>query len=100
MHEWLSHCLSDHAACEVTEASARDEVLGGTRFLQIAENDTVRLVEDLVPHQYACLSHCWGSGKGIPRITKANIPMRRTGGLHLLDMPKTFRDAVRTCTNL
>ncbi|KAF5638763.1 het domain protein [Fusarium tjaetaba] len=89
--KWIEECVNNHEACQ-----QEDTKFFPTRLLDVGTEDTdmVKLVE---PHQkveYVALSHCWGQSKEF--VTTRTTIEQMNEGFHLtLDVPKTFRDAVK-----
>ncbi|KAF2687503.1 HET-domain-containing protein [Lentithecium fluviatile CBS 122367] len=92
--QWLNRCAQNHGRCN----APIPKPWGPTRLLDIGTVDDgdVRLVtqaEGLSSKQpYATLSHCWGIALPI-RTTVSNIDDHRKG-IHYMELPNTFRDAV------
>jgi hypothetical protein len=70
----------------------------GVRFLHI-HSDRVYLQENVNPTPYACLSHCWGT-EALLTTTNANRDVHAAQGLPVPSLPRTFQDAIHTCTQL
>ena len=72
-----------------------------TRVLQLnRDDDTVYLLEPegRVKEPFVALSHCWG--KAIPiKTTKGNLEKHKQG-IPVIDLPKTFQDAVTICREM
>ncbi|KAK6723700.1 hypothetical protein SNK04_002546 [Fusarium graminearum] len=85
---WIESCERLHERCS--------EVTRFTPFrlldLQPGAQDCVRLVY-ATNVRYACLSHCWGSTRSKHLTTRQNISANESG-IPLLELPKTFQDAV------
>lgn len=99
LNSWLKSCLREHIICVEYQKRRSDEALRGVRFLQLT-TDRAILVDDNIPSQYACLSHCWGTGQQILKTTTKNVDSRRSDGIALNDLPRTFQDAAVTCLRL
>ncbi|KAF2829178.1 HET-domain-containing protein [Ophiobolus disseminans] len=89
---WLSQC-EGHDDC-----APRQQSFFPTRLLDIGDVDTtgqVRLVisKDLDETvRYVTLSHCWGDN--VPFQLREETQEYMLEGFKVLDMPKTFRDAI------
>lgn len=93
VNKCLEHCKSHHRSCQ-------PESIGApwypTRLVEVLEENTFRVIEtvETVPTgPYATLSHCWGESRMFTATTE-NIG-RLKKQLPLLDLPKTFSDALQ-----
>lgn len=89
----LEHCRSHHTSCrtESTEAPWYP-----TRLVEVLEGGAARVIEtsETIPTgPYATLSHCWGTSRIITATT--NNINRLKKHIAMLDLPKTFRDALQ-----
>ncbi|KAF2963497.1 hypothetical protein GQX73_g10074 [Xylaria multiplex] len=93
--EWIDDCRANHELCRMGESS-----LGymPKRILHLI-NGRIVLREDVKPHAYACLSHCWGPSQspiktllGTIEDFKKDIPCQ--------SLSSTFKDAVDICRRL
>lgn len=98
---WLNHCVENHKSCR-----SEFEPFLPTRLLDLRSvnihrmSGIVRLVlgsqiplqPDTISTNYACLSHCWGTGQML-KTTLANIASHESG-MSLDIFPKTFQDAI------
>lgn len=89
----LEHCKTHHRSCQ-------PESLGApwypTRLVEVLEGNTFRVIEtaETVPAgPYATLSHCWGASRMITTTTENIGQLKKQ--LPLLDLPKTFSDALQ-----
>jgi len=92
INSWIGECLTTHSKCNAAGPARLANVQYPIRMLDLQHNDIV-LRDNYPPQNYACLSHCWGTGAEIVMTTldtiaafKKNIPW------HIL--PKSFQDAV------
>lgn len=92
-------CLSNHIHCARPLSDSLREFSHGIRFLEVRES-SVRLCENVQPGRYACLSHCWGSGKNIIKTTGEKYKEHAEQGIEFDVLPRTFQDAVRICQKL
>jgi hypothetical protein len=73
-----------------------------TRVLDLCsfdDEDVIRLVEDPgINGRYAALSHCWGTTVQFT-TTKATL-LERYDHIPLVELPKTFREAVQVVRKL
>jgi hypothetical protein len=97
IEHWLAEYPCNHSACVAARVNDREEILHGVRFLQITDPHTILLREDMVPYQYACLTHCWGGSEIIPKTTVANKAIHIERGLSVGSLPETFRETVHVC---
>ncbi|KAK9779972.1 putative Heterokaryon incompatibility domain-containing protein [Seiridium cardinale] len=90
----LNRCRDQHRDCVLHEP------LLPSRILDISlPDDIVKLVEPREQTgRYACLSYCWGGGVNFI-TSRATIDERRSG-VHVSDLPKTFRDAINLARHL
>lgn len=96
----MGECLADHATC----SKDGDNILGGgadgpTRLLDTGSLDgepVLRLVDhpDGDRVKYCALSYCWGNEEEENFATTRDMYQDRREGIVLVEMPKTFRDAV------
>lgn len=91
--------MTSHRYCPKPTAQIQHGSLRGIRFLHI-DKELVRIKENPQPVFYAALSHCWGNGINIAKSHRANIAEHIEKGIPVIDLPKTFRDAVHICLNL
>ena len=94
----LGRCRDTHTECQMMQQSRQDT----TRFLPTRVIDvghtgdpTICLVEaDECAGQpsYIALSHCWGKSRPV-QLTR-NTAARLKAGITLMDLPKTFQDAI------
>lgn len=92
--EWLQQCCESHRACNDDHDR---ENWNPTRLLDVgmAPNATIKLVDSAAstePLTYITLSHRWGQAK-VPQLVKATEARLKTE-IPLLDLPKTFQQAV------
>jgi hypothetical protein len=99
IRKWLHTCMSNHDRCARTDIVRTSANLDEIRFLRIHNNHVV-LTDSVIPDRYACLSHCWGSGKNIFKTTRANIQEHKDEGITLSRLPKTFQDTIQVCQEL
>ncbi|KAF3038309.1 hypothetical protein E8E12_005365 [Didymella heteroderae] len=89
VQHWIRKCSEKHEKCFEHPTNLP------TRVIDVR---TARLkLLDPSPsgaHQYAALSHCWGTCRDF-LTTRENLK-ERTSGFELTDLPATFRDAVTT----
>ncbi|RYP71211.1 hypothetical protein DL769_004731 [Monosporascus sp. CRB-8-3] len=106
---WLERCVGTHERCRRRGrlVAARDSdpedapPLLPSRVLDIGtgtdnDNTLIKLIDCTSPTglrgHYACLSYCWGLTTTM--TTTRESYGARTSGIHLSDLPATFRDAV------
>lgn len=65
---------------------------------RISLRDEVNIEGNLSDFRYVCLSHCWGTGPTVCKLTTRNIESLKEGGFPAL--PRTFRDATQICLRL
>jgi hypothetical protein len=91
---WLRDCLSTHATCNRRKHSFMPtrliEVLRGpdTYLLQLIET------KDMLPHAYATLSYCWGSGQSVPNSNISDSVANLSKQINFDALPASIRDAV------
>lgn len=102
IRNWLSCCGRQHPKWKPTTAARKLP----KRLLHVRpfdDSDDVQLVESKSIRgsaDYVALSHCWGPPEKQPlRTTKATL-MERQNRIGSVDLPLTFRDAVKICRNL
>ncbi|RGP71287.1 het-domain-containing [Fusarium sporotrichioides] len=88
IQSWIEACERSHKRCsanpEFTPFRLLDLQPGTQDFIQLVNETNVR---------YACLSHCWGSTRS-KHLTKRDNIRVNGAGIPLLELPKTFQDAV------
>ncbi|KAI9151273.1 hypothetical protein HJFPF1_08472 [Paramyrothecium foliicola] len=93
---WLEDCASNHAECLDGDTALP------TRLLDVgsASDEVVKLVEPGADRKgkYASLSYCWGTSETL--TTTRNSLNAHISGIRLLDLPKTFQDAVAITRHL
>lgn len=91
----LRECVTSHPECQ------RGQVILPTRLLFLGDHlSSMKIVEpnEMDFHQYAALSHCWGTSKslelknGSEALMKESIPWD--------SLPQTYRDAASVCQKL
>ncbi|PSN72530.1 HET-domain-containing protein [Corynespora cassiicola Philippines] len=94
--DWIDTCQKHHSCDSIFERAPMDSF--SMRILDL-RNDTIVLREDVRPLKYACLSHCWGSGKNIYKTTRKTLSSHCCS-IGLRELPKTFQDAIQVCRDL
>lgn len=91
---WIQHCEESHGHVQ------RDERETPTRILKIKDNgQTISLCEGTnIEGGYAALSYCWGSDR--PLTLNAGSFTKLVKGMKIVDLPKTFQDAVWVISQL
>ncbi|KAL9113668.1 MAG: hypothetical protein Q9227_002113 [Pyrenula ochraceoflavens] len=87
---WVEHCVERHENC-----AANTSVRLPLRVLDLGcpSPSRVRLLEpNGAKGSYAALSYCWGRKGQLTTTTKTIV--ERLNGIHLVELPKTFQDAV------
>jgi hypothetical protein len=96
--DWIQDCIQNHAQCRQESEDPLPK-----RVLDLFPEDLgqdIRLLETKNElHQYACLSHCWGDSRSDLRTTKKTIA-ENLRQISLINLPKTFKDAVSICRRL
>ncbi|CEI66054.1 hypothetical protein FVEN_g4535 [Fusarium venenatum] len=88
IQSWIEACERLHKRCSVVTEFTPFRLLD----LQTDIQDCIKLVN--VPNvRYVCLSHCWGSTRS-KHLTKRENLLANQSGIPLLELPKTFQDAV------
>lgn len=107
IREWLKECQTSHELCNQHSEGSQ---FVPKRLLDIrsgAYEDGVRLVhtESSVPYlrkerspRYIALSHCWGRSP-MYKTEQASLQCRMQR-IPILDLPKTFQDAITVCRNI
>ena len=95
--KWLQQCLQDHKRCQLSGPQAAPSRLLDLKSVnRYTRGGTVRLVElnlnSVASYQYACLSHCWGTGP-IVTTTSSNLSSHRSA-IPFNSLPKTFQEAI------
>lgn len=96
VHEWMTRCKNHHQRRKWKQQPP----FYPTRLLDIGE-DVVRLVPTRNCHitgQYATLSHTWGEER-VKVLTARTLP-DFCNGIHIDEMPQTFRDAIHIARHL
>lgn len=88
IHSWIEACEKSHKRCSKFTDFNPLRLLD----LQTDTEDYIRLV-NVANVRYACLSHCWGSTRS-KHLTKQENILNNESGIPLLELPKTFQDAV------
>jgi hypothetical protein len=99
IQEWIDLCTSCHDICNLSPPGNSDQALDGVRFLDLADN-RITLVSGVEVGRYACLSHCWGTGKTVHKTTTQNIKLHREHGVSPDLLPLSFLDAIQICRRL
>ncbi|OCK74646.1 HET-domain-containing protein [Lepidopterella palustris CBS 459.81] len=106
LRAWLSWCDHSHNCNKHNTAS--DAALP-TRLLYIGDPDDpnydpnfLRLdhAEKINGRKYISLSHCWGGADKNQFCTTQDNIDRRQEGFSILDLPKTFKDAIKVAREL
>ncbi|KAH7044518.1 heterokaryon incompatibility protein-domain-containing protein [Macrophomina phaseolina] len=100
LNGWIAKCALDHQECCTFRTFAPK------RLLRITTNENGRSLrlqqttrfEKLAGKKYAALSYCWGSYRRI-MLTEATFSSMLLG-VPLLELPKTYQDAVTICIHL
>ncbi|KAF2714779.1 hypothetical protein K504DRAFT_529049 [Pleomassaria siparia CBS 279.74] len=84
--DWISDCDSRHGACSDHP---------NTMPSRVVDVEALKLLDPSPPgsHQYAALSHCWGTCRDFLTTRSSNLAERKAG-FSLSELPATFRDAV------
>lgn len=93
---WLQECLTKHPKCQANLAHQWYP----SRLLKL-DATTVSLMDTSTicsKEPYVTVSHCWGTKK-FKTLTTENLQEFETG-LRVVDLPATFRDAIRTTARL
>ena len=102
---WLSTCMANEAD-KHKECNKRDQSYLPTRLLDVNHAQVtgqLRLIcpanapEEFAKHkEWMTLSHCWGEwgARENPVLKIDNLKERQNTGLKMLELPKTFQDAV------
>src|SRR6186713_1721788 len=61
INSWIGECLTTHSKCNAAGPARLANVQYPIRMLDLQHNDIV-LRDNYPPQNYACLSHCWGTG--------------------------------------
>jgi hypothetical protein len=96
VHGWMSRCKDHHQRCKWKQQPP----IYPTRLLDIGGN-VIRLVQTRNCHitgQYATLSHTWGEEQ-VKVLTARTLP-DFCNGIHIDEMPQTFRDAIHIARHL
>lgn len=99
IRNWLSCCVGQHPKCKPTIAARRLP----KRLLQVSSfhnSDDIRLVESETIAEYVALSHCWGPPEKRPLRTTMATLMDRQERIRFVDLPLTFKDAVKICRDI
>lgn len=93
---WLKECYTDpqHSQCRTRHARPKTELPRRVIDVGPADNSRppfLRLTENLQGY-YTALSHCWGQFQ--PFTTRKRTLEANLRYLSLLELPKTFRDAI------
>lgn len=94
-HTWS--CAKTHKLCK---AAAQSGPIPAKRVLDLAQAKAglVRLVEASgISKPYVALSHCWGPPSRHPLMTTRATLKAHMTGIPLVNLTKTFRDAIRVC---
>jgi hypothetical protein len=85
---WIQNCQLDHSCKSIAQNPLP------TRVLDVSNKDALRLYcsSENECQNYACLSHCWGQFH--PLITTTENIHQLQNYVRLLDLPKTFQDAI------
>lgn len=89
----LDRCRSNHTKCQ---SGSKEAPWYPTRLVEIMDSGCARVIEtsETMPTgPYTTLSHCWGESR-IFTTTTTNIESLKKH-IPLLDLPKTFRDALQ-----
>jgi hypothetical protein len=71
------------------------------RFLEIQkDNDCLILLENTLPSEYACLSHCWGSDQDMYKTKQSNLKDHSEVGIDIDKLPRTFIEAGEICQRM
>jgi hypothetical protein len=97
---WLHYCLEAHPKCQSYQSV---EATIPTRVVDVGDREETQVPYLFVPHEptqakYLTLSHCWGGSRDFITTTD-NIEVMRAG-FRLLDIPKTFADAIQITREL
>ncbi|KAF2868607.1 heterokaryon incompatibility protein-domain-containing protein [Massariosphaeria phaeospora] len=94
----ISDCLSSHFRCRQVKPTTLPK-----RVLDVLDDDSngIRLHEAKFDQQeqryefgeYLTLSHCWGSGRGIPKTTRKTLESFKKS-ISWSSLPSTFQEAV------
>ncbi|PSN64672.1 HET-domain-containing protein [Corynespora cassiicola Philippines] len=95
---WFDTCIKQHDACNSVNSCSSDHA-APIRYLDI-ENDPILLTKPATSIEYACLSHCWGSGEHIFKTQRSNLMEHKSKGIFVDRLPKTFQDAIQICHNM
>ncbi|KAF1985363.1 HET-domain-containing protein [Aulographum hederae CBS 113979] len=94
--QWVEECNTNHNTCAIRKAPLPRRVLD---LAQTTTPGTIKRVETDGEHaSYACLSYCWGTVLHFT-TTKATLDARKSG-IDILDLPKTFQDAILIVSGL
>ena len=102
IRNWLSCCVGQHLKCKPTIAVRRLP----KRLLHVSSfynSDDIRLVESETisdSAEYVALSHCWGPPEKQPLSTTMATLMDRQKRIRFVDLPLTFKDAVKICRDI
>jgi hypothetical protein len=94
----LIECDSEHTPCKRDGLSRAVDLKYPVRMLDIT-SDSIVLYEGSLPNQYACLSHCWGTGAAVTKTTSNTIEAFAEGIPWVL-LPLSFQDAIDICRKL
>lgn len=97
INSWIAKCEESHTQCVYTTTFLPK------RLLNIRPDGIVSLVEQAaltaaneatgLSIRYACISHCWGKTRS-RHITHRSSLTHNMNGIPVLELPKTFQDAV------
>jgi hypothetical protein len=93
IQSWISECQTSHSTCSRSSSYVPLRLLD----VELEDPSIVRLVESPptmpIELRYACLSHCWGNAHS-RHLTKTENLSTNMAGIPILELPKTFRDAI------
>ncbi|KAI0528321.1 HET-domain-containing protein [Xylaria bambusicola] len=93
---WIKECeTTSHRLCH---AARFDQDYMPKRVLDLRHHKIV-LVEDIKPHAYACLSHCWGPSQSPIKTLSTTIDTFKED-IPWQSLSRTFQDAVDICRRL
>lgn len=98
MQGWLERCRTDHALCPKYDTEHELP----TRVIDVGDagDVPVLVVSNGRWGTWVALSHCWGRRLEV-KTTRTNLQAHCEGrGLALIDLPRTFEDAIRITREL
>lgn len=93
-------CRAHHTQCNAPKRPS--PMVYPSRLLDVGTQDnssiTVRSTDTFCEEEYACLSHCWGTGQ--PLLLNAQTQSALSKGINVTQLPQTFQDAISVVRRL